>query len=117
MLLPTFSAFSDLSTYKSITVLCGYHTLELLYQGICKKQAVGCGINSQKEVATVFSENVTQVDITHRIGTEITNWSIEGTEIDPLRIGLTNSTTNTLRLKMDSLLVIAMEMRSIPLLL
>lgn len=40
VLLPTFSAFSDLSTYKSITVLCGYHTLELLYQGTCKKQAV-----------------------------------------------------------------------------
>lgn len=60
----------------------------------------------------MFSENVTQVDITHRIGTEITNWSIEETEIDPLRIGLTNSTTNTLRLKMDSLLVIAMEMNT-----
>ena len=44
-----------------------------------------CGWNSQKEVATVFSENVTKVDITRRIGAEPTNWSIEGTEIDTLR--------------------------------
>jgi len=45
----------------------------------------GCGWNSQQVVAAVFSETVTKVDITHRIGSETANWSIEGTEIDPLR--------------------------------
>lgn len=52
---------------------------------VCILSLCSCGWNSQKEVATVFSENVTKVDITHRIGTETTNWSIEGTEIDALR--------------------------------
>lgn len=51
----------------------------------CVLSLCSCGWNSQKAIATVFSENVTKVDITHRIGTETTNWNIEGTEISPLR--------------------------------
>ena len=52
---------------------------------LCVLSMCSCGWNSRKVVATVFSENVSKVDITHRIGAESTNWSIEGTEIDPLR--------------------------------
>ena len=52
---------------------------------VCVLFLCSCGRNSQKVVATVFSENVTKVDITHRIGTETTKWSIEGKEIDLLR--------------------------------
>ena len=52
---------------------------------VCTLSLCSCGWNSQKVVATVFSENVTKVDITHCIGAETTNWSIEGTEIDTLR--------------------------------
>ena len=52
---------------------------------VCILSLCSCGWNSQKAVATVFSENVTKVDIAHRIGTETTNWSIEGTELVPLR--------------------------------
>ena len=52
---------------------------------VCILSLCSCGWNSQKAVATVFGENVTKVDIAHRIGTETTNWSIEGTELVPLR--------------------------------
>ncbi len=52
---------------------------------VCLLVLCSCGWNSQKAVATVFGENVTKVDITHRIGAETTAWSIEGTEIDTLR--------------------------------
>lgn len=52
---------------------------------ICILALCSCGWNSQNAVATVFSENVTKVDITHRIGTGATHWSIEGTEIETLR--------------------------------
>ena len=52
---------------------------------VCVLSLGSCGWNSQKAVATVFSENVTKVDITHRICAETTNWSIEGAGIDTLR--------------------------------
>ena len=52
---------------------------------VCILALCSCGRNSQKAVATVFSQSVTKVDVTHRIGTETRSWSIEGTEIDLLR--------------------------------
>lgn len=52
---------------------------------VCVLSLCSCGWNSQKVVATVISENVTKIDITHRIGGKTTNWSVEGTEIDLLR--------------------------------
>lgn len=52
---------------------------------VCVLSMCSCGWNSKKVVATVFGENVTNVDITHRIGAENINWSIDGTEIDSLR--------------------------------
>ena len=51
----------------------------------CTLFLYSCGWNSQKAVATVFSESVSKVDIAHRIGAETTKWSIEGAEIDLLR--------------------------------
>jgi len=51
----------------------------------CVVALYGCGWNSQKEVATVFSENITKVDVTHFIGGRTTTWSVEGTDIDSLR--------------------------------
>ena len=59
--------------------------LTLVLALVCLISLCSCGWNSQKAVATIFSQNVTKVDITHRIGTETTNWSVEGTEIAPLR--------------------------------
>ena len=59
--------------------------IALLLALVCVLSLCSCGWNSQKAVATVFSENITKVDITHRIGAETKNWSIEDTEIDPLR--------------------------------
>lgn len=52
---------------------------------VCVLALCSCGWNSQKAVATVFSENVTKVDITHRIGGETRNWSIEGPGILDLK--------------------------------
>ena len=52
---------------------------------VCILALYGCGWNSQIEVATVFSENVTKVDVTHFMGGKTTTWSVEGTDIDPLR--------------------------------
>lgn len=52
---------------------------------VCILALYGCGWNSQIEVATVFSENVTKVDVTHFIGGRTTTWSVEGTDIDLLR--------------------------------
>ena len=49
---------------------------------VCILALYGCGWNSQIEVATVFSENVTKVDVTHFIGGRTTTWSVEGTDID-----------------------------------
>lgn len=51
----------------------------------CMMTLCSCGWNSQKAVATVFSENVTKVNITHRIGAGTTHWSIDGAEIKSLR--------------------------------
>lgn len=51
----------------------------------CILALCSCGWNSQKVVATVISESVTQIDITHRIGGKTTNWSVAGAEIDLLR--------------------------------
>ena len=59
--------------------------IALILALVCVLSLCSCGWNSQKAVATVFSENVTKVDITHRIGAETKNWSIEDAEIDPLR--------------------------------
>ena len=66
---------------------------------VCVLSLCSCGWNSQKAVATVFSENVTKVDITHRVCTEITNWSIEGTEIDLLREWFNNLNYKLLEVK------------------
>ena len=52
---------------------------------VCVVVLSSCGWNSQKEVATVFSENVTKVDVTHFTGGRTTTWSVEGTDIDSLR--------------------------------
>lgn len=52
---------------------------------VCILALYGCGWNSQIEVATVFSESVTKVDVTHFMGGKTTTWSVEGTDIDPLR--------------------------------
>lgn len=59
--------------------------IALILALVCVLPLCSCGWNSQKEVATVFSENITKVDITHRIGAETKKWSIEDTEIDSLR--------------------------------
>lgn len=52
---------------------------------VCILALYGCGWNSQIEVATVFSESVTKVDVTHFMGGKTTTWSVEGTDIVPLR--------------------------------
>lgn len=59
--------------------------IALVLSLVCVLSLCSCGWNSKKAVATVFSENVTKVDITHRIGAETKNWSIEGTEIANLK--------------------------------
>ena len=52
---------------------------------VCVLSLCSCGWNSQKAVATVFSSNVIEVDVTHRSGTETTNWKIEGAAVRLLR--------------------------------
>ena len=52
---------------------------------VCVVVLSSCVWNSQKEVATVFSENVTKVDVTQFIGVRTTTWCVEGTDIDSLR--------------------------------
>lgn len=52
---------------------------------VCVLTLCSCGRNSQQIVATVFGENVTNVDITHRVGGEVTNWSVEGEQVNALR--------------------------------
>lgn len=47
---------------------------------VCILVLCSCGWNSQTVVAAVISQNVTQIDITHRIDGENTNWSVEGAE-------------------------------------
>ena len=59
--------------------------IALLFALVCVLSLCSCGWNSPKAVATVFSENITKVDITHRIGPKTTDWSIDGTEINTLR--------------------------------
>ena len=66
---------------------------------ICALTLSSCGWNSQKAVATVFSENVTKVDITHRIGTDSTNCTIDGAEITSLREWFNNLNYNLLEIK------------------
>jgi hypothetical protein len=64
---------------------CMKKLIALVLALVCVLSLCSCGWNSQKAVATIFSQNVTKVDIAHRIGTETTNWSIEGTELASLR--------------------------------
>ena len=59
--------------------------ITLVIAFVCVFTLCSCGWNSQKEVAVVISENVTQIDITHHVGGKTTNWSVEGIEIEPLR--------------------------------
>lgn len=59
--------------------------IALVLTFVCILSLCSCGWNSQKAVATVFSENVTKVNIAHRIGTETANWSIKGVEVNLLR--------------------------------
>ena len=52
--------------------------ITLVIAFVCVFTLCSCGWNSQKEVAVVISENVTQIDITHHVGGKTTNWSVEG---------------------------------------
>ena len=78
-----FAEFDNLNLTKE----CDYmkKLIALVLALVCVLSLCSCGWNSQKAVATIFSQNVTKVDIAHRIGTETTNWSIEGTELASLR--------------------------------
>lgn len=51
----------------------------------CVLGLAGCGYNPKKPVAGHIDQNVTKIDITHRVGVEITEWSVEGKEIEALR--------------------------------
>ena len=51
----------------------------------CTMALCSCGWNSKKAVATVFSENVSKVDITYHFGAETVKWSVEGTELNLVR--------------------------------
>ena len=64
---------------------CMKKLMALVLALVCIVALCSCGWNSQKVVAAVISENVTKIDITHRIGGETTNWSVDGAEIDHLR--------------------------------
>ena len=52
---------------------------------ICVLGVVSCGYNPKKPVAGHIDQNVTKIDITHCVGVEITEWSVEGKEIEALR--------------------------------
>lgn len=52
---------------------------------ICVLGVVSCGYNPKKPVAGHIDQNVTKIDITHRVGVEIAEWSVEGKEIEALR--------------------------------
>lgn len=64
--------------------------IALLLALVCIFSLCSCGWNSQKVVATVISESVTIIDITHHVGGKTTTWSIEGTNIDFLRAWFDN---------------------------
>ena len=66
---------------KIITLVVAFVCILVLYS---------CGWNSKKVIAAVISENVTQIEITHHIGGQTTNWTVEGTEIERLREWLDN---------------------------
>ncbi len=59
--------------------------ITLVLSLVCILAFCSCGWNSQKNIATNISGDVTKIDITHRIGGETTNWSVGETEIDLLR--------------------------------
>lgn len=65
----------------------------------CILSLCSCGWNSQKTVATVFGENVTKVDVTYRIGTDTTNWSIEGADVNLLREWFNNLSYKLIEIK------------------
>ena len=52
---------------------------------VCVIMVCSCGGNSQEVIATVFGDNVTTVNVTHIVGGQTTNWSVEGKQVDALR--------------------------------
>ena len=94
---------------------CMKKLIALALSLVCIFALYGCGWNSQKEVATVISESVTKIDVTHFIGGKTTTWSVEGTDIDLLREWYNNLSYRYREFEKDSLPATVMAVKFIPL--